>query len=197
MTSILLARHGQSEWNAAGRWQGQADPPLSALGRAQARLAAERVGAVDVIVASDLQRALATAAIIADALGVGPVVVDEGLRERDAGEWSGLTRDEIEQAWPGYLDSRRKPPGFEPDEPFRARTRAALDRLHDAYEGAELLVVSHGGVIYGLEESHGLAFERIANLGARHVRHHGDALQLGDRVQLVDEDDLRTLPGQL
>ena len=197
MTSILVARHGQSEWNAAGRWQGQADPPLSDLGRTQARLAAERVGAVDVIVASDLQRAMETAAIIADALGVGPVVIDVGLRERDAGEWSGLTRAEIERDWPGYLADRRKPPGFEPDDAFRSRTRAALDRLHEAYGGAELLVVSHGGVIYGLEESHGLPFERIANLGARHVRHHGDRLDLGERIQLVDEDDLRTLPGQL
>lgn len=197
MTSILVARHGQSEWNAAGRWQGQADPPLSDLGRTQARLAAERVGTVDVIVASDLQRALETAAIIATALGVGPVIVDEGLRERDAGEWSGLTRAEIDRDWPGYLDDRRKPPGFEPDDAFRSRTRAALDRLHEAYAGADLLVVSHGGVIYGLEESHGLAFERIANLGARHLVHHGDRLVLGERLQLVDEGDLRTLPGQL
>lgn len=197
MTSMLVARHGQSEWNAAGRWQGQADPPLSDLGRAQARLAADRVGAVDVIVASDLQRALETAAIIAAALGVGPVVVDEGLRERDAGEWSGLTRAEIERHWPGYLAEDRTPPGFEPDDAFRVRTRGALDRLHAAYQGAELLVVSHGGVIYGLEAAHGLPVERIANLGARHVHHHGDRLALGERIQLVDEDDLRTLPGQL
>ena len=197
MTSILVARHGQSEWNAAGRWQGQADPPLSDLGRAQARLAAERVGAVDVIVASDLQRATETAAIIAAALGVGPVVVDVDLRERDAGEWSGLTRAEIERDWPGYLAEERKPPGFEPGDAFRARTRAALDRVHADFEGADVLVVSHGGVIYGIEADHGLPHERIANLGARHVHHAGDRLRLGERIQLVEEDDLRTLPGQL
>jgi len=101
VTRMLLARHGQSEWNALGRWQGQADPPLSELGRQQARAAADRLGTVDAIVSSDLERALATAAIIAEVLGVGPVLVEPRLRERSAGEWSGLTRDEIEADWPG------------------------------------------------------------------------------------------------
>src|SRR4249919_1885580 len=95
-TRVLLARHGQSEWNSAGRWQGQADPPLSALGRKQAIHAAERIGAVDAIIASDLQRAAETAFIIAEAIGVGPVITEPQLRERNVGEWSGLTRDEIE-----------------------------------------------------------------------------------------------------
>ena len=105
MTRVLLIRHGQSEWNADGRWQGQADPPLTDLGRHQALHAARNLGTVDAIVASDLQRASETALIIADALGVGPVVLEPGLRERDAGEWSGLTRAEIERDWPGYLDA--------------------------------------------------------------------------------------------
>ena len=140
MTRVLLIRHGQSEWNADGRWQGQADPPLTDLGRHQAMHAARNLGAVDAIVASDLQRASETALIIAEALGVGPVVLEPGLRERDAGEWSGLTRAEIERDWPGYLDSpsadrhaafgvapgpatvgtpsagRRRPPSWEPDD---------------------------------------------------------------------------------
>src|SRR5690606_40076504 len=103
MTHLLLCRHGQSTWNAAGRWQGQADPPLSDLGRLQAQHAAKAVGAVDLIVASDLERARDTALIIAEAIGVGPVVIEPDLRERDAGEWSGLTREEIEAEWPGYL----------------------------------------------------------------------------------------------
>src|SRR4029078_7240591 len=85
---VLLARHGQSEWNAVGRWQGQADPPLSDLGRKQALVAADRIGTVDVIVSSDLERAVQTAFIISEALGVGPVITNELLRERDAGEWS-------------------------------------------------------------------------------------------------------------
>src|SRR5687767_11323336 len=96
-TRVLLVRHGQSEWNATGRWQGQADPPLTDLGRRQARSAAAALGTVDAVFASDLQRASETALIIAGELGVGPVVVDPDLRERDAGEWSGLTRVEIEE----------------------------------------------------------------------------------------------------
>ena len=104
MTRVLLIRHGQSEWNAEGRWQGQADPPLTDLGRHQAVHAARNLGSVDAVVASDLQRASETALIIGEALGVGPVVLEPGLRERDAGEWSGLTRAEIERDWPGYLD---------------------------------------------------------------------------------------------
>ncbi|MEY2406219.1 MAG: glucosyl-3-phosphoglycerate phosphatase, partial [Acidimicrobiaceae bacterium] len=82
---ILLVRHGQSEWNALGRWQGQADPPLSDLGRLQAHAAAHALGAVGAVFASDLVRAAETAAIIAAELGVGPVVIDADLRERDAG----------------------------------------------------------------------------------------------------------------
>src|SRR5918996_2805211 len=116
VTRVLLVRHGQSEWNADGRWQGQADPPLSDHGRLQAREAARAVGAVDAIWASDLQRAAETAAIIADGVGVGPVTVDPDLRERDAGEFSGRTREEIEERFPGYLADGRRPPGWESDD---------------------------------------------------------------------------------
>ena len=103
MTRILLVRHGESEWNATRRWQGQADPPLTDLGRTQAAHAAAALGAVDAIVTSDLQRASATAQVIADALGLDAPMIDPRLRERDAGEWSGLTREEIHDQWPGYL----------------------------------------------------------------------------------------------
>jgi broad specificity phosphatase PhoE len=196
---MLLVRHGQSEWNAAGRWQGQADPPLTDLGRLQATAAGARIGTVDIVVASDLQRAAETASIIAAALGVGPVLVDEGLRERHAGEWQGLTKHEIERDWPGWLDARRRPPGFEATEPFHHRVSDALDRLERTHAGADMLVVSHGGVIYILEEVHGHPFERVPNLGGRHLTHHGpgQGISLGDRLVLVDDDDLATLPQQL
>src|SRR3954465_8515375 len=98
-TRVLMVRHGQSTWNALGRWQGQADPPLSDLGRDQARAAARALGAMDAVFAPDLHRATETAHIIATDLGIGPVLIDERLRERDAGEWSGLTRDEIHERY--------------------------------------------------------------------------------------------------
>jgi probable phosphoglycerate mutase len=190
MTRMLLARHGQSEWNALGRWQGQADPPLSALGRRQALAAADRVGTVDAIISSDLDRALTTAAIIAEAIGVGPVLVEPRLRERTAGEWSGLTRDEIEEQWPGYLAEHRRPPGFESDESLRARTTEALDDLAALHPDAELLVLTHGGVVYVLESDAGLPFARLPNLSGRWLAHDGQSMKLGDRIELVDESAL-------
>jgi probable phosphoglycerate mutase len=193
---MLLVRHGQSEWNALGRWQGNADPALTELGRLQARHAAGRVGAVDVIVASPLQRALDTARIISEQIGVGPVVVDPDLAERDAGEWEGLTRAEIEDGWPGYLATDRRPPGYEDHETLVGRARAALDRVHAAYDGAEVLVVTHGGLIGSVERDGGLPWERMPNLGGRRATHLGDRLVLGERLVLVDDDEL-TIPTQI
>ena len=187
MTRMLLVRHGQSEWNASGRWQGQADPPLSPLGRRQARQAADLIGAVDVIVTSDLERASHTAAIISEAIGVGPIMIEPLLRERSAGEWSGLTKAEIDEAWPGYLAEHRRPPCFEPDDELLARTTDGLTRVHQEFAGAEVLVVTHGGVVYSLEADAGLPFERLPNLGSRRLVHRGDRLELGERLLLVDE----------
>lgn len=196
MTTMLLARHGQSEWNAAGRWQGQADPTLTDLGRRQARSACERLGSVDVIVSSPLQRALETARIISNGLGVGPVVVDVDLVERDAGEWSGLTRAEIEATWPGYLGERRRPPGFETDESVLRRAHAALARIEEEYRGADVLILTHGGLVYALERDHDLPVERLPNLAGRWLTHHGERVTLGERVLLADPDEL-TVPSQL
>jgi probable phosphoglycerate mutase len=199
MTRVLLIRHGQSEWNADGRWQGQADPPLTDLGRAQAFHAARALGVVDAIVASDLQRAAETAALLSQELGVGPLVLDPDLRERDAGEWSGLTRQEIDQRWPGYLDgeSRRRPDGWEPDEVLLGRASTALARIHELVGGGEAIAVTHGGLIYVLEGHFGAPFERIPNLGGRWIEVDDSGLvALGDRVLLIDEDEV-TIPDQI
>ncbi len=208
---VLLVRHGQSEWNALGRWQGQADPPLSDLGRAQARAAAHSLGALDAVFASDLQRAMETAAIIAGALGIGPVIIDPDLRERDAGAWSGLTREEIHERYPGYLpDDRhsafapdgsgrpRRPPGWEADAPFLERVLRALHRIHDAVPDGDVLAVTHGGVMYVVENHLGEHFERAANGAGRWIEIEGDKIRLGDRVLLVNDDGTPvTVPDQL
>jgi broad specificity phosphatase PhoE len=183
---LLLARHGESEWNAEGRWQGRADPPLSRLGRRQAALAIESLGAVDAIVASTLRRSLDTALIISRGIGVEPVALEPDLQERDAGEWQGLTRAEIEAVWPGYLSAHRRPPGYEHDEPLVARVRAAIDRICRALPGDDLLVVTHGGVINALETSFGLEWQRVPNLGGRWFAWHDGRLHLGDRIELID-----------
>src|SRR5690242_18456294 len=211
MTSrVLLVRHGQSEWNALGRWQGQADPPLSELGRAQARSAAHSIGALDAIYASDLQRAMETATIISSALGIGPVLVDEDLRERDAGEWSGLTREEIHARYPGYLpDDRhrafapdggepRRPPGWEPDDALLERVLRGVGRIHETVPDGDVLAVTHGGVIYALEGHLGQPFGRLANGEGRWLEIDAHRLRLGDRMLLVNDDGTPvTVPDQL
>src|SRR5580698_2933262 len=114
-TRVLLLRHGQSTWNAEGRWQGQADPPLSDDGRlaAKAFAATADLREIDAVVSSDLVRALETATTITDACGWAPPTTLRGLRERDAGEWEGLTREEIESSWPGALTQSPRIPGGE------------------------------------------------------------------------------------
>jgi broad specificity phosphatase PhoE len=188
MLNVLIARHGQSEWNAVGKWQGQADPPLSDLGRAQAAGAVSQLGAFDAIVASDLDRALTTAMIIADGIGIGPVLVDTDFRERNAGEYQGLTRDDIEAQFPGNLDAGIWPPGWEPDEDVQARVHDALRRVIDEIGSGDVLVISHGGVIYSLEAKLGASHDRIANLGARWFHYDDRGWRLGDRAMLAPDN---------
>jgi probable phosphoglycerate mutase len=151
---LLLVRHGQSTWNALGRWQGHGDPPLSELGREQVRtlataLAAERI---DALVASDLQRAAQTAEIVAGALGL-PLEVDTRWRERDIGVWTGLRREEIQSGWPEIYarlaagDPDAAPPGGESHRALEVRVRAAALELSERHGGRRVLVVTHRGAI--------------------------------------------------
>ena len=195
MARILLVRHGQSEWNADGRWQGQADPPLSELGQEQAVAAVQALGMLDAIYASDLIRAHHTAELVAAPLGAD-VVVEPRLRERSAGEWEGRTRAEIDDGWPGFLESGRRPAGYEPDDSVLERVLAALDVIAAAHDG-DVLVVTHGGVVRVVERHLGGDAEGlIPNLGGLWLEHDGARLRLGDRVVLVDEAQV-TRPQQL
>ena len=142
-TRLALVRHGQSTWNALSRWQGQANPPLSPLGEEQAAEAAERLAGTGVtgVVTSDLIRARRTGQIVADALGLGPVRVHPDLGEYDVGDWSGLTKPEIEKRWPGQQAEwfgGRLPttPGGEGRIPFDRRVmRAVLEVSAEAAAG--------------------------------------------------------------
>jgi len=185
-TRVLLVRHGQSTWNADGRWQGQADPPLSALGEAQARAAAEALPEVDLVVASDLARARQTAEIIAGARRLGDVRLDERLRERDSGDWTGFTREEIELVWPGWLDAGRLPDNFEQWERVAARVTEAVWAARDRVPGGTILVVAHGGVVRSLERSVGADGSVPKNLGGRWFDVDGDGIVAGDVVTLID-----------
>jgi probable phosphoglycerate mutase len=141
---IVLVRHGQSTWNAEARLQGQADPPLSDLGRREAAALGPALSAfpAERVLASDLKRARETAA----ALGRPDAAPDPVWREIDVGEWSGRSLAELppgeEPAWRG---GDLVPPGGERWEEFEARVADAVDELMAA--GGDWLVVTHGGVI--------------------------------------------------
>jgi broad specificity phosphatase PhoE len=152
VTTILLARHGETDWNREGRFQGWADPPLNRTGLDQAvelsvRLMADELAAV---YSSPLRRAFETAEVVAASHGLEPVRVD-ALREVDVGSWSGLTRPEIEQRFPEqyarWLDYGQ---GWEDGETYDAmaeRVVAALLELAAANDGTRILAVTHGGPI--------------------------------------------------
>jgi probable phosphoglycerate mutase len=198
---LLVVRHGQSTWNADGRWQGQADPPLSPLGEEQAAAAARTLGACDAVYASDLERAHRTAGIVAAAVlagGEGAVVTDPRLRERHAGEWTGLTRGEIEARDPGALADGRRPRGFEPDAVLAERGLAALrDCARALPAGGTALVVTHGGLIRSVVRVLGDEGEAVPNLGGRRLEADGAGLVLGGPVLLLDATTEVTIPRQL
>jgi len=152
---LYLARHGETDWNRAGRWQGQTDTFLNDAGRAQAtdlaRLLENR--GVTRVIASNLARAGETARIVSHALGAGPVALDGDLRERSFGCFEGLTREECAERfpedWTRYsLDRRVTPEGAESHEDVLRRMQAAVLRVVSAMSNGEsILLVSHGGSI--------------------------------------------------
>lgn len=185
-TRLLTVRHGESEWNAVGRWQGQADPPLTDAGMLQAATAAERLGSFDGVWASRLQRAALTAEIIAEQLGIGPVQLHPGLMENAFGPWEGLTVAEIEAGWPGYLADNRRPDGAEQPDVVVARGLAALREIAAEHAGGEVLVVTHAGFIRTLRRACDGSDMRFNNLGGCWFHVHADGrVVAGDPVELV------------
>lgn len=153
---LWLVRHGESTWNAIGRVQGWADPPLSELGEWQAQQVAQRLAKVELLAVytSTLQRAFQTAQIIADKVNLIPVS-DPRLREHGMGEATGMTwgRDAFVARWPFLTElvSQGKPirahiPGAEPVEAFTMRINAAIHAIRQKHAEGDVVVVAHGGV---------------------------------------------------
>jgi 2,3-bisphosphoglycerate-dependent phosphoglycerate mutase len=193
VTRFLLVRHGESEWNALGRWQGLSDPPLSDLGREEARMAASTLGDFDgLIFASPLIRARQTAEIIAKQLGERTVLIEPDLREIDVGDFSGLTSDEIQEkmpeAWTALREGRLDTfPGGESRSDFRERVQRALEGLAARHEGAEILVVTHGGTIGDVERYLGVhPGVGVRNLEGRWFELGEALIAVGDRVPLAE-----------
>jgi broad specificity phosphatase PhoE len=155
---LLLARHGETDWNRDGRFQGHADPPLNERGRRQARALAELLAGepIEAVYSSDLLRAQETAQIVAMQLGLD-VVVDPQLRERDVGEWSGLTRAEIDERFPNQIQAWREGRAVvgETREALSERVLAAARRISAAHPDGVVLVVSHGGALRMLRHAAG------------------------------------------
>lgn len=149
---IILWRHGQTDWNAQHRWQGQADIPLNELGREQARAAAPTLASYGIthLYASDLVRATETAEILAAIIGL-PVSVDARLREIDVGSWCGRTKHEIGSEFTQVLileeagDHVIRGQTGESVREVASRTASALDEIAAALpDDAVLGVVMHG-----------------------------------------------------
>jgi broad specificity phosphatase PhoE len=136
MTELLLVRHGETDWNAEGKLQGHTDRPLNEYGRRQAQALAEQLAgdSIDAVYASDLSRARETAEILGAKLGL-PVVVDPDLREKNWGNWEGLTSDErLHVEFEG-----------ETSEAHRDRTLSAVQRIVERHPDGRIVVVTHGG----------------------------------------------------
>jgi broad specificity phosphatase PhoE len=187
---ILMVRHGESDWNRLGKWQGRADTSLTNDGRQQARNAARRLRTLglefDSIAASSLSRARETAEIIARDLGLPAPMIDERLVETDVGPWQGLREAEIEAGWPNFLRERRTPPDFEPPHAVFARVTAALNELFTARQS--VLVVSHSGVIRTLRRVMDVQDRRLHNLeGCYFDSDTNGNLIAGDFVTLIND----------
>lgn len=171
---IVLWRHGRTEWNATGRFQGQTDIDLDEIGRAQAWESARRLAALepDLLISSDLRRTRDTMAALAEITGK-PIQLDERLRETFAGEWQGLTGAEIASRYPEEYKAWRagdpllKVGGGETRQDVAERMAAAVRdiaaRLAD--DGLAVLT-SHGGAArLGIAALIGMPLERFTNIG--------------------------------
>lgn len=171
---IVLWRHGRTEWNATGRFQGQTDIDLDEIGRAQAWESARRLAALepDLLISSDLRRTRDTMAALAEISGK-PIQLDERLRETFAGEWQGLTGAEIASRYPEEYKAWRagdpllKVGGGETRQDVAERMAAAVRdiaaRLAD--DGLAVLTTHGGAARLGIAALIGMPLERFTNIG--------------------------------
>ncbi|CAM3584923.1 histidine phosphatase family protein [Smaragdicoccus niigatensis] len=156
---LILLRHGQTEWNADDRMQGQIDTHLTPLGRAQAVEAARVIAMMNpsIIVSSDLLRAFDTATQIGHLTGL-EVLTDKRLRETQLGDWQGLSHSEVDAQFPGArlawrADPTMAPPGGESRVEVAHRSVPVIEELlatHPEWASGPVVCVAHGGLIAAL-----------------------------------------------
>jgi probable phosphoglycerate mutase len=205
MTELIVIRHGETDWNRQHRFQGQIDVPLNAVGRAQAERLARRLTreSFDVVVASDLQRAFATAQAAA---GARPIETDPLWREQAFGVAEGLDATTIAQQHPGLWAQWLRhdadyalPGGGESVRAFHDRVLRGLQRVVQAHAGRSVAVFTHGGVLDMLWRAaqrltlHGARSCEIPNTGINRLRWRDGVL---DILQWADAEHLEGLPAQ-
>ncbi|HKN53088.1 MAG TPA: histidine phosphatase family protein [Amycolatopsis sp.] len=155
---LVLWRHGETDYNAAGRMQGHLDSALTEVGWNQARFAVPALArfSPDLVIASDLHRATDTATVLTEAIGV-PLRIDKRLRETHLGEWQGLTGAQVDEAYPGErnrwrADATWAPPGGESRVDVANRASEVVADLQQENSGAgdTVLLAAHGGLIIAL-----------------------------------------------
>jgi broad specificity phosphatase PhoE len=152
MTLLYIVRHGETDWNKDGRYQGQTDIPLNAEGRRQGAAVGARLASVplDSVYSSDLMRAHDTARALA---GGRPIVLDLRLREMHAGRCQGLLHTEIAEREPAFWEAARQDPDNTPfpdgESPLQLQSRAmeCLKAIAERHPDGRVAVVTHGGVI--------------------------------------------------
>lgn len=152
---LVMWRHGETDYNATGRMQGHLDSVLTDVGRNQARFAVPALArfSPDIVVTSDLRRAMDTATTFTDQVGV-PLRVDKRLRETNLGLWQGKTSAEVDEQWPGarqvwQTDPTWAPPGGESRPEVANRAAEVVSDLDESSEETAVLC-SHGGLIAAL-----------------------------------------------
>lgn len=204
-TTLYLIRHGETDWNLNGRWQGHVDVPLNSVGYKQAGLLAQRLRAegirIDVIYSSDLARAYQTAWALSEAVGK-PVELLPALREIDLGTWGGLTRDEIRERYPvefALLEQGQDIPrgGAENLAMLRKRVVEVTEALIGQHSGETLALVTHGGPIRMLlahaadePDANRMPFHHIGNTSISVVQRNPDGWEI------VRVNDMQHLQGQ-
>lgn len=154
MVKMILVRHGQTEWNLLGKYQGQSDTDLSKKGMQQAELLAKNfpVDDVEAVYTSDLKRAYETGKKIAERFGC-PLIPEKGLREFHFGEWEGHTYEEIVKKWPeeaaNFFGAPEKlqTPGGETFHILQKRAMKTIEHIREENEGKTVVVSAHGAIL--------------------------------------------------
>ncbi len=207
ITTVLLIRHGQTDWNKIGRWQGHTDIPLNDSGHQQARLLAHRLATwpISVIYTSDLKRAVQTADLLGTKLGLVPIK-EPALRERNGGFFQGLTREELQarfgEEWRRVRQDGLAPPNGESDLDLAMRVEAAFQQMVSRHKGDMIAMISHGGAlkvlishILGLPLGQPAPFSLSGNTGLSIIKtnENGSILTLLNDVSHLENDHIEGL----